>query len=163
MDMHTHLCICIWTHCWDPRAAFAEMHDSEEAISETTTFGVKNCRNFIRSGITTIRDLGCRHAAVFVLKKASETGEILGPRVFAAGKAIAQTGGQGVTVALEVGGVDGVRLLARQNLKAGRVCKQDATTPHLPARDWKILIDPDNFGAKNVIFGVGSWRGPWQG
>ena len=117
MDVHTHL--CSWTHSWHPWADLTILHDTQEAIADTAIFGVKNCRNFIKQGVTTIRDIGARHAAVFSLKKACARGEILGPRVFAAGKAIAVTGGQGLTVGCEVDGADGVRKLAREQLKAG--------------------------------------------
>lgn len=47
--------------------------------------GVWVALNTLRSGITTVRDPGCKHMGVFTLKRLINEGFILGPHVYAAG------------------------------------------------------------------------------
>lgn len=47
--------------------------------------GVAVANNVLRSGITTVRDPGCKHLGVFTLKRLINEGFLQGPNIFAAG------------------------------------------------------------------------------
>jgi imidazolonepropionase-like amidohydrolase len=115
MDMHTHLCIP--STSWDPGSDDPPVTDA--SISLTSMYAVQNARNFILKGITTVRDVGCQHHGIFAVKQMIEDSRIVGPRVIPCGRAIAMTGGHGMIVATTADGADGVRKLARTELKKG--------------------------------------------
>jgi imidazolonepropionase-like amidohydrolase len=52
-----------------------------------------NAEAILRSGVTTVRDLGGNYGTDIALKKAIELGEVVGPRMWVAGEAIGPTGG----------------------------------------------------------------------
>ena len=87
MDMHVHL--------------LGELGpDSRtEALTETTALaalkGARYAGRTLRAGFTTVRDLGSDPEAIFALRDAVQQGVVAGPRIFAAGSAIAATGGHG--------------------------------------------------------------------
>lgn len=54
-----------------------------------------HARITLRAGFTTVRDLGDRDGVTVALRKAIAAGTATGPRIFAAGDAIASTGGHG--------------------------------------------------------------------
>ncbi len=56
---------------------------------------VEDCQKLLRAGFTTVRDCGSRIS--LSLKRAINDGVIHGPRIFAAGRTISQTGGHGDT------------------------------------------------------------------
>jgi len=56
---------------------------------------VEDCQKLLRAGFTTVRDCGSRIS--LSLKRAINEGIIPGPRIFAAGRTISQTGGHGDT------------------------------------------------------------------
>jgi imidazolonepropionase-like amidohydrolase len=86
MDMHVHLSGEF------NKTSYAEkffMNDTEAAIRSTVF-----ARRTLMAGFTTVRDLGDLYKGVPVsLKKAIEKGYVIGPRIYAAGKSIATTGG----------------------------------------------------------------------
>jgi len=83
-------------------------------------WGANYAQSALRAGVTTMRDLGAQTNAVFGLKKAINEGYVVGPRYLVSGKAICMTGGHGwANLSAEADGVDGVRRLAREQLKAG--------------------------------------------
>jgi imidazolonepropionase-like amidohydrolase len=101
-------------------AAEAEAGITPRTVTEAVVRGVANLRRATLSGITTLRDLGCKHGGIFALRRATASGELLGPRLVCAGAAIAMTGGHGYdSVAEEADGPDGVRALTRRQLKLG--------------------------------------------
>lgn len=118
MDMHTHLCIP--STSWDPGSEDPPV--TELSIAITSMYAVENARNFIAKGITTIRDVGSQHHGIFAVQRLIESGQIIGPRMMACGRAIAMTGGHGMIVSHVADGVDGVRKQARTELKAGAAC-----------------------------------------
>ena len=73
----------------------------------------------LRSGTTTVRDVGCNGGIGIYLKKAIEAGIVNGPRMLASGPCIVMTGGHNRFIGTEVDGVDEARKAARQNLKLG--------------------------------------------
>ncbi len=88
--------------------------------SAAALWGANYVQSALRAGLTTIRDLGAQTPAVFGLRRAIRDGFTVGPRVLACGAAISMTGGHGwANLSHEADGPDGVRRLARQQLKAG--------------------------------------------
>lgn len=87
MDMHVHLDSEL-----NPPDSYAEayyMNSAEYALRSTTY-----ARRTLEAGFTTVRDLGAGdHEASFALRDAIAQGIVPGPRIFAAGKSIATTGG----------------------------------------------------------------------
>jgi len=87
MDMHVHL-----TGELSPTSR-------TEALFMSTTMSALRGAHFaaktLRAGFTTVRDLGAKPEAIFALRDAIKEGYVDGPRVFAAGSAIAATGGHG--------------------------------------------------------------------
>ncbi|MCC2613810.1 amidohydrolase family protein [Neorhizobium sp. Rsf11] len=83
-------------------------------------WGANYAQSALRAGVTTMRDLGAQSGAVFGLKKALNEGYTVGPRYLVSGRAICMTGGHGwANLSAEADGEDGVRLLARQQIKLG--------------------------------------------
>ena len=87
MDMHVHL-----DHELDPPGSYAEsyyMNSADYALRSTVY-----ARRTLEAGFTTVRDLGAKDKqALFALRDAINKGIVVGPRIFAAGKSIATTGG----------------------------------------------------------------------
>jgi imidazolonepropionase-like amidohydrolase len=65
---------------------------TEPYVVRSTVAGVRAARMALQSGITSVRDVGCRHAGIFALKAAVEAGDIAGPRFQTAGRPISGTG-----------------------------------------------------------------------
>ncbi|HYK72139.1 MAG TPA: amidohydrolase family protein [Pseudoneobacillus sp.] len=80
---------------------------------------VKQGYEFLKAGITSVRNLGTRFNVDISYRDAVASGTINGPRVFAAGSPIVMTGGHGHVMAIEADGCDEVRKAARSQLKAG--------------------------------------------
>jgi imidazolonepropionase-like amidohydrolase len=57
--------------------------------------GAQHARRTLLAGFTTVRDLGGQPEAIFALRDAIEEGLVPGPRILAAGSALAATGGHG--------------------------------------------------------------------
>jgi imidazolonepropionase-like amidohydrolase len=65
---------------------------SEPYIVRSTVDGVKSARMALEAGLTSIRDVGCRHLGIYALKAAVQAGEVPGPRFQTAGRPLAGTG-----------------------------------------------------------------------
>lgn len=85
MDMHTHLSSQYSAN------AYAEKYTMNEAdyALRSVTYAEKT----LLAGFTTVRELGDSHRLSVALKRAIARGYIKGPRIFAAGKSLASTGG----------------------------------------------------------------------
>ena len=87
MDMHVHL--------------LGELGPNSrmDALQVTTSMqamkGVMHARRTLNAGFTTVRDLGGKPEAIYALRDAINRGYVPGPRIFAAGSALAATGGHG--------------------------------------------------------------------
>ena len=87
MDMHVHL--------------LGELGPSSrtEALTMTTSMdalrGAQYARRTLMAGFTTVRDLGGEPEAIYALREAVDKGWVPGPRILAAGSALAATGGHG--------------------------------------------------------------------
>ncbi len=114
VDAHVHL---VWS-------ASAEPHTLVERESRALT--ALRCANnadlHLRAGVTTVRDVGSTDGLAIEVGRAVELGVLPGPRVVAAGRAIAMTGGHGWFLGREADGVDAVRRAAREEMKAGAEC-----------------------------------------
>lgn len=125
MDMHTHF----YTQ-FSP-TVYSEgfiMNEADYAL-RGATFAEKT----LLAGFTTVRELGDNHQISTALKKAIAKGYVKGPRIFAAGKSIATTGGHadptnGIAFALMadpgpkegvINGADDARKAVRQRYKEG--------------------------------------------
>ena len=85
IDCHVHLTIEV-----DPGR---QLRNVVESDCDSTVRGVANCRKTVEAGFTTVRDLGCLSDAIFALRAGVERGDIVGPRIVAAGKGVSITGG----------------------------------------------------------------------
>ena len=97
-DVHTHLCLGLKTQGGDGLQALLRSLLAATAI-ETTAYraieGVANARDMLRSGFTTVRDVGnAGNYADTALRRAIEDGLVPGPTVVNAGRIIAPYGGQ---------------------------------------------------------------------
>ncbi len=72
----------------------------------------------LRSGITTVRDLGMKQASFFA-KQAVEQGVFPGPRIIICGEAIVQTGGHTYWCCREASGADEMRRAVRDQVRNG--------------------------------------------
>jgi imidazolonepropionase-like amidohydrolase len=114
IDAHVHL---VWS-------ASAEPHEVVERESRALTVlrCAANIGLHLRAGVTTVRDVGATDGLSVDVARAVELGVISGPRVVAAGRAIAMTGGHGWFIGREADGAEAVRRAAREELKAGATC-----------------------------------------
>ena len=87
MDMHVHL---LFELNRDTRTEALTMTTSMETLR-----GARFARLTLAAGFTTVRDLGGHPEAIYALRKAVQEGWVPGPRIIAAGSAIAATGGHG--------------------------------------------------------------------
>ncbi len=110
MQSHGHL-------SWDGIHDLADqsMHDGPEIAA------YKACANMLlclRSGITTVRDLGVNKSNI-VTKEAVEHGMFPGPRLLITGESIVQTGGHTYWVCREASGADEMRRAVRDQVRGG--------------------------------------------
>ena len=114
IDAHVHL---VWS-------ASAEPHEVVERESRALTAlrCAANAALHLRAGVTSVRDVGATDGLSIDIARAVELGVIPGPRVVAAGRAIAMTGGHGWFLGREADGVEAVRHAVRSELKRGAGC-----------------------------------------
>jgi imidazolonepropionase-like amidohydrolase len=111
IDCHVHLAMM------DVMNGFAVI----EADNETMT-GVKaaaQCQDYLKFGITTIRNMGTKFDSDIYLRNLIDAGIAKGPRIIASGQIIAITGGHGHGIALESDTVDQALTSARKQIKKG--------------------------------------------
>jgi imidazolonepropionase-like amidohydrolase len=87
MDMHVHL---LFELSKSSRTDALYVTTSMRALT-----GAHFANKTLMAGFTTIRDLGGKPEAIYGLRDAVDKGLIPGPRIFAAGSALAATGGHG--------------------------------------------------------------------
>jgi imidazolonepropionase-like amidohydrolase len=108
VNMHTHL------------------HDSARETGRETPVQMAyrmagHARRTVEGGITTVRLVAEPFGADFALRRAISAGELLGPRIFTAGRALVCTGGHGFASegTLQADGADGFRQAVRSQLREG--------------------------------------------
>jgi imidazolonepropionase-like amidohydrolase len=110
INCHAHL-------TFDGSADFdAEARQSEAAA---TLKAFRNARITVRSGVTTVRDLGANGAMVVELARQIERGGLEGPRIIASARGITITGGHGMEVGRVADGADAVRGATREQVAVG--------------------------------------------
>lgn len=112
IDAHVHL---VWNCCGVPH------HEVEldRNPARTVLRMVPRARIMLESGITTARDLGSTDSLATYLARAIREGEIMGPEIISAGRAIAITGGHAYQIASEADGADMIRRAVREEIKRG--------------------------------------------
>jgi imidazolonepropionase-like amidohydrolase len=85
MDMHVHLTF--------EYSRSYELDRFTKGAADRALNGAMNARKTLLAGFTTVRDLEDASRASISLRNAVNDGKLPGPRIFAAGKAIASTGG----------------------------------------------------------------------
>jgi imidazolonepropionase-like amidohydrolase len=120
VDTHTHV-------TGDPTISFYDSYHISHA--REGVIGAMNARRTLLAGFTTIRNVGAGGFSDVALRDGVERGEVMGPRIFAAGASLGITGGhcdennlapefdyQGEGVA---DGVEETRKMVRRNVKYG--------------------------------------------
>lgn len=107
IDAHDHLSI--------------DLGDEEAQSKETTTThvirSIRNAKNILHAGITTVRDVGAHGYIDVELRDAIARGEIEGPRLLVSGQFLTRTGGHAWYFGDEVDGPDAVRWGVRKQDK----------------------------------------------
>ncbi len=85
IDCHVHV-----TTEWDSGRLLRNVTESD---ADATVRGVAFLRKTVEAGFTTVRDLTADGNSIFALRAGVERGDIVGPRILCAGKAISITGG----------------------------------------------------------------------
>lgn len=120
VDGHVHL---VWSAGTDP-AGVVEA-DGEQL---TVVRAAANARSHLAAGVTTVADLGSNWNVAIAVAQAVERGHIEGPRVLAAGRTVAMTGGHDPFWVNACDGVDGVVRGVREQVFLGaRLIKTAAT------------------------------------
>ncbi len=111
IDCHVHLCLG-----GEPDVvATVESEDPSYTLLKAT----QHAKATIESGVTTVRDVGCRDHSIFTLKRAIEAGLVPGPRIVGAGRAICMVGGHARFIGQEVEGAEQARQAVEAQLAAG--------------------------------------------
>jgi imidazolonepropionase-like amidohydrolase len=105
IDAHVHLTSDPGTPFWRRAIDTPELG---------VAIGLKNARITVRAGFTTVRDLGSARATGFAVRDAINAGLFPGPRILAAGPALAIVGGHG--------DVSGFAQLVNDALDQGNTC-----------------------------------------
>jgi imidazolonepropionase-like amidohydrolase len=87
IDLHTHLTFL------NPDELMNVYSNANYSGAESVMRGLRRMAAYLESGVTAVRDVASHGDAPFVLKRLQASGEIQGPRIFAAGQLITQTGG----------------------------------------------------------------------
>lgn len=110
ISMHAHL-QGVYPH---------SLRDEREPAAKTALRAAWRARQTVRAGITTVRCLHEQSAVDIALRDAIRTGQSLGPRIYASGRAITTTGGHGHGLGCHVAdGKDGLLRAGREELAAG--------------------------------------------
>jgi imidazolonepropionase-like amidohydrolase len=112
IDAHVHL---IWTG--DGMAN--DVYTKAATDAELLLTAAKNARTALRSGVTTLRDVGSRGRVAIDLRDAIARGDAIGPRIVAAGPPITITGGHMHYLGGEADTADDVRRVARRHWRMG--------------------------------------------
>jgi imidazolonepropionase-like amidohydrolase len=98
-------------------SSFEAWMENPDEILLLTAFA--NARTALYSGVTTIRDCGGKGTLMFRLRDAIRAGIVEGPRFVLSGWPLTMTGGHCRYFGGETDGVEGMRLGAREVMKAG--------------------------------------------
>ena len=120
IDLHVHI-------MWDGSSDPVQTHE-QESKEQQIIRSVANAQLYIKSGVTTIRDLGSIDDIALHVAAAIDKGLIQGPRIIASGKTITMTGGHDPFWATFVDGENEALKATRQQVfKNAGVIKVSAT------------------------------------
>ncbi|MYW64447.1 amidohydrolase family protein [Streptomyces sp. SID8379] len=111
IDAHVHLCFDAGP---DPVATLQEQDDEALFTDMKVRAG-----QLLRTGVTTVRDLGDRNALALRLSKSVTEGKTVGPRVISAATPVTPPGGHCWFLGGEASGTDEVRRLVQRNIAQG--------------------------------------------
>lgn len=111
IDAHVH--ICFDASC---NPVFNVKH---EPPPDMMIRGVRNARDMLHAGVTTIRTLGTPDDLDLHLRDGIRQGLIPGPRIVAAGRSITVTGGHGHYYRIEADGPEEMREATRLQIRSG--------------------------------------------
>jgi imidazolonepropionase-like amidohydrolase len=141
IDCHAHFCMATGAADTSYKDDFPPLKSYD--IGKSTLYGVENAKRWIMAGVTTSRDIGCKHRGIFALREEIEAGRILGPRLVLAGRIVFQSGRRD-SLGIQADGADEVRKVARQELGAGaewiKVYASGAGTGNRPRDPWDIWM-----------------------
>lgn len=110
-DMHVHL---VWDGSGDPVETLRA-----ESEQESTLRAVRNAREQLRGGVTTVRDVGSLDDIAISVARAVKKGWVAGPRTYASGRTVIISGGHDPFWGLESDGPGACRRAVRQLRSAG--------------------------------------------
>ena len=110
IDTHLHLAL-------GPGSNYDEMFQCSDGLQLSS--GIVNAQMTLDSGVTTVRDCGCRNRVMLDMRAAEQRGIISAPRLLVSGPPITMTGGHFHFCNGEADGSEAVRRLTRQLLKNG--------------------------------------------
>ncbi|MFF7474576.1 amidohydrolase family protein [Streptomyces sp. NPDC008092] len=143
IDAHVHL---VFDGSSDPVAAL-RASDDEHLLSEMR----RRAAQLVRSGVTTVRDLGDRNLLALRLGEEISRGGTPGPQVVSAGTPLTRPGGHCYFLGGEVSGEAAVRNMVQRNLTAGAgVVKVMATGGGLTKdgpKSWQSQFSEDELRA----------------
>ncbi len=111
IDCHVHL---VFGGEADPKAKMAGLRPGDIVMG-----ALQNAQASLRSGVTSLRDLGGKDYLEFSVRDACNSGKQLGPTIKAAGRMICMTGGHGNTIGRVADGPDEVLKAVREQIHAG--------------------------------------------
>jgi len=122
-DLHTHIAFDGTPYAWSMNSLF------KEKTAFRAVKAVWEAYKHLRSGFTTIRDLGSMDYIDIGVREAIIKGLVVGPNIYTSGKALSMTGGHGdlwvrddvsgPTFGLIVNGVESVRFATRMLVRQG--------------------------------------------
>jgi imidazolonepropionase-like amidohydrolase len=111
IDAHVHVC---WNGRLDVLSLIKEVHRDRLAIEAVSTLAT-----ILRTGTTTVRDVGGHDGLDVALRDAVNAGTIPGPRMQISGELICMTGGHAHFIGREADGPDELRKAVREQAKRG--------------------------------------------
>jgi imidazolonepropionase-like amidohydrolase len=144
IDAHTHM-----SHGYD--GVVTDSEGSQGVRASAAAIRV------LRTGITTIREVGCYRRVDIALRNAINRGLVPGPRMLCAGQYLAITGGHGHPKGRACDGVDEVRKGAREQLLAGAdfikmMCSGGAARSDESAQAVQFTADEIRAAAEEAAF-----------
>lgn len=160
MDMHVHLTSDATQHGYRRLAS---------SLPRVTLTGVKHAEQTLMAGFTTVRNVGAPGFADVALKDAINDGDLVGPRMFVAGRSIGVTGGHcdnnflPFDYKVKSGGVaDGpweVRAKVRENIKYGATVIKFCATGGVLSKGTKVGVQQYTFDEMRALIEEAHMRG----
>ncbi|MFB7325780.1 amidohydrolase family protein [Streptomyces sp. NPDC056190] len=111
-----------------------------DLITRSVVDGVITARRFIESGITTVRDPGCKHRGIHALRAELAAGRVLGPRAFTAGPNVVGSGAPVDWRNVFADGPDAVRRAVRLERLAGADFIKLVLSHTTADSDWTLCL-----------------------